>query len=180
MNLYNLHYKNTVQKDLSSRFLYKNSNQIPKLEKLTINNGIKEFKLRKSLVNFLLIEFISGNSPKLTKVKKNISTLKLKKKFPNGFKINLQKNKAYEFFQKLGLYIFINSNLLIINTNNTLSISLKEIDSFQELTFFYNYFKNIKNIDINIKIKYLNKNNFELLFFLTSFKFPICFKKSNI
>ena len=33
MNLYKQHYNNTVSKDLTSRFVYLNCNQISKLEK---------------------------------------------------------------------------------------------------------------------------------------------------
>lgn len=178
MNLYKQHYNNTVSKDLTSRFVYLNCNQISKLEKLSINLGIKEFNLKKNLTNILLLEFISSNPAILTKAKKNIILLNIKKNSPNGLKLNLKKNHAYNFFQKLGLYVFpnfkTNKIFLKLKKTNSISFSIKEIDSFQELTFFYNFFKNSNCIDINFKINgFFYKTSHELIFFLTSFKFPI-------
>jgi len=181
MNLYKNHYYKTVTKDLVSRFSYKNAFQIAGLEKLTINSGVKNFVLKESLPNFLLLELITSNYPKLTKSKKTIPFLNIKKNFPNGAKINLKKNEAYNFFQKLGLYIFPNfrknKNYININKSSSFSFSLKEIDNFQEVTFFYKYFKQIKEIDINIKLKSFINNKVELLFFLSSFKFPVFLRK---
>lgn len=179
MNLYQEHYKKTVLKDLSSRFLYLNCNQIAKLEKITVNIGIKNFILKKHITNALAIELITLNLPIVTKAKKNTVLLNLKKNSPNGFKLNLNKNKAYIFFQKLSFYVFpnfkANKKFLNISNNNSLSFSIKEIDSFKELTFFYSFFKNITSIDIDIKLKNITKynNNIEILFFLTSFNLPI-------
>ena len=180
MNLYNKHYKITVIKDLSSRFIYRNSYQILKLNKLSLNIGIKEFILKKNITSILLLEFITGNFPILTKARKNTIFLNIKKNSPNGVKINLHKQKIYNFFQKLGFYTFSNlkikNNFFQIKKNNFFSFSIKEIDTFHELTFFYNFFKTIKCIDINLEINCFLKNNFELFFFLTSFKFPIYVK----
>jgi len=178
MNLYQNHYKKTVLKDLSSRFLYLNCNQVPKLEKISINIGIKNFMLKKHITSALALEFISLNSPVLTKATKSTILLNLKKNSPNGFKVNLHKTKAYKFFQKLGFYIFpnfkANKKFLNISNSNSLSFSIREIDSFQELTFFYSFFKNILSIDINIKVKSsYSYSAIETLFFLTSFKLPI-------
>lgn len=178
MNLYQNHYKKIVLKDLSSRFLYLNCNQLPKLEKISINIGVKDFVLKKHITNAIALEFISLNSPILTKATKNTILFNLKKNSPNGFKLNLNKIKAYDFIQKLGFYVFpnfkANKKFLNISNNNSLSFSISEIDSFQELTFFYSFFKNIFSIDINIKLKNNDfYNTIETLFFLTSFKLPV-------
>lgn len=179
MNLYQEHYKKTVLKDLSSRFLYFNCNQITKIEKISVNIGIKDFILKKHITNGLALEFITSKSPIVTKAKKNTVLLNLKKNSPNGFKLNIMtKNKIYIFFQKLVFYIFPNfkatKKFLIISKKDSLSFSIREIDSFKELTFFYSFFKNISFIDINIKLKNINNStNNEALFFLTSFNLPI-------
>ena len=104
MNLYKNHYYKTVTKDLISRFQYKNAFQIAILEKLTINSGVKNFVIKENLTILLLLEFLTLNYPQLTKSKKTIPFINVKKNFPNGVKINLKKNKAYNFFQKLCLY----------------------------------------------------------------------------
>ena len=90
----------------------------------------------------------------------------------------MNKIKAYDFIQKLGFYVFpnfkANKKFLNISNNNSLSFSINEIDSFQELTFFYSFFKNILSIDVNIKLKISDfYHTIETLFFLTSFKLPV-------
>ena len=60
MNLLELHYKNTITKDFSSRFIYLNSNQISKINKIHLNIGIKSFILKKGLSNILALEIISA------------------------------------------------------------------------------------------------------------------------
>jgi len=181
MNLYKNHYNKIVIKDLTSKFFYKNVFQLPKLEKLTVNIGTLNFTLKENLSIFILLEFITLNYPNLTKSKKNISFLNIRKNFPNGAKVNLRKNKAYEFFQKLGFFIFPNFRKnkihLALTKTNSFSFSIKEIDNFQEVTFFYKYFKKIKEINININLKSFLNNKLELLFFLTSFKFPVYLRK---
>jgi large subunit ribosomal protein L5 len=174
MNLYKKHYDLTIKKDLISRFIYKNNFQIIKINKISLNIGIKNFSLKKDLPIILLLEFITSNSPVITKSKKNNVFLNIRKNFINGAKLNLKKNKAHTFLQKFGLYIFPNiksDKIFILKKEKSFSISLKKFDIFQELTFFYNYFKYIKYIDINIKLFSFLKNELESLFFFNSFKF---------
>lgn len=174
MNPFKLHYRTTVQKDLSSKFFYENSNQLPKLKKIDLNIGVKECSLKNILPNFLTLELITSNYPQLTQSRKNSLVFANKKNAPAGVKITLQKDAAYSFFQKLNLQILSNlktqKTSFSIAHSHSLSFSIRELDSFQEVTLFYNLFKNLQSIDVNIQTNCLKE--FELTFFLTSFKFP--------
>lgn len=57
-----------------------------------------------------------------------------------------------------------------------MSFSLQDIDLFQELTFFYSYFKNCHSIDFNLKSSstLLSKNH-EFAYLLTSYQLPFQF-----
>ena len=178
MNLLELHYKNTILKDCSSRFNYFNVNQISKINTIHLNIGLKSFILKKGLSNILALELISFNSPKITKSKKSQISLSIRKNSPTGLKLTLCKSKAYNFLQKLNFFVLPNystlKNKLILTNNDSISFSLKEVENFNELTFFYNIFKNNNHIDVCLKINSVNfNNNLELLFYLTSLKLPV-------
>lgn len=178
MNLLELHYKNTITKDFSSRFLYLNSNQISKINKIHLNIGIKSFILKKGLSNILALELISLNNPKITKSKKSQISLGIRKNSPTGLKLTLHKLKAYNFLQKLIFFVLPNysvlKNKLVLTNYDNISFSLKEVENFYELTFFYNIFKNNNSIDVCLQLNNINlNNNLELLFYLTSLKFPV-------
>lgn len=125
MNLYKQHYDNTLIKDISSRLFYRNSFQIPKFQKISINIGIKEFILKKHITIFLLLEFVTTNCPILTKSKKSVPLLNVRKNSPNGAKLNMHRQKIYDFIQKLGFYIFpsfrLEKNNFIIKHNDSFS-----------------------------------------------------------
>jgi len=177
MNLCEHHYRITLTKDATSRFFYCNSFQIPKLRKISVSIGIKEFLLKKNLTTLLLLEFIAANCPVLTKAKKSVLLLKVKKNSPNGAKLNLHRQKAYDFMQKLSFYIFpsfkLDKNNFSVKRGDSFSFLIKEIDSFYELTFFYRFFKMIKDVSVNVRLLRFLDGRLELLFFLTSFKLPV-------
>jgi len=168
------HYRTTLKKDLSSRFIYENPTQLPKLKKINLNIGVKESSLKNILPNFLGVEFITSKYPQLTQSNKNSVFFNLKKNSPNGVKVDLQGKQAYLFLQKLILQTIPNfknrKDAFEISQSSSFSFSIRELDSFQELTLFYNFFKNIESLDITFQVT--TRTPLELAFFLTSFKFP--------
>lgn len=174
------HYKTTLKKDLSSRFIYENPNQLPKLKKIDLNIGVKDSSLKNILPNFLGIEFMTSKSPYLTQSNKNSLIFNLKKNSPNGVKLTLRGKQANLFLQKLVLQSLPNfknrkDSFNIVNSKS-FSFSIRELDSFQELTLFYNFFKNLEFLDCTLQVN--TRTSSELAFFLTSFKFPgSCMRK---
>ena len=128
VSLVKIHYKKTLRKDLTSRFFYKNSNTISELKTIHLNIGIKDVSFKSILPNFLGLEFLSSNFPYITKAKKNIHFLNIKKRSPNGVKVTLTKNSAYNFFQKLIFRIIPNfqkrKNKILVTNKNSISFSL--------------------------------------------------------
>ena len=96
-------YKEEVIGKLQKDFGYKSVMQVPKLEKITINQGMGQATADKKLVEVAQQELtlITGQKAMLTYSKKDISNFKLRKGMPIGVKVTLRGAKMYEFMERL-------------------------------------------------------------------------------
>jgi large subunit ribosomal protein L5 len=96
-------YQKEVIPALMKRFNYKNTMQVPKLEKIVINMGLGEaIQNIKSLDSAMEeIAAITGQRPAITKAKKAIAQFKLRAGMPIGCMVTLRKERMYEFFMRL-------------------------------------------------------------------------------
>ena len=82
---------------------YKNTMQVPCLEKISINIGLGEAiqnaKALESAEQDLVA--ISGQHPVITRAKKSIAAFKLRTGMPIGMKVTLRGERMYEFLEKL-------------------------------------------------------------------------------
>lgn len=96
-------YEKDVRSLLQKQFNYKNSMEIPKIDKIVINMGVGEnvndSKTIQSAVNELSL--ISGQKPVVTRAKKAIAGFKLRENMPIGCKVTLRKQHMYEFLDRL-------------------------------------------------------------------------------
>lgn len=97
------HYIETVVPALMKKFNYKNINQVPKLEKITINSGLGDVKDNSKSVQIANEELktISGQKPVLTLAKKSVANFKVREGQAVGMKVTLRGTRMYEFFDKL-------------------------------------------------------------------------------
>lgn len=95
-------YRNEVIKALTEKFGYKTVMQVPKLEKIVLNQGVKGATADKKLVNNAVEEMtiISGQKAVPTLSKKDISNFKLRAGMPIGSKVTLRRNQMYEFLDR--------------------------------------------------------------------------------
>ena len=96
-------YKDTVAPALKENFLYKNVQQIPKIEKIQINRGLgvsaQNTKiLKKSIEEFRLI---TGQQPMVTKAKQSNAGFKVREDMELGITITLRGKKMYSFLDRL-------------------------------------------------------------------------------
>ncbi|HJX71961.1 MAG TPA: 50S ribosomal protein L5, partial [Bacteroidales bacterium] len=77
--------------------------QVPRLEKIIINQGVGQAVADKKLVDIAQQELalIAGQKAIQTMSKKDISNFKLRRKMPIGVKVTLRKDKMYEFLERL-------------------------------------------------------------------------------
>lgn len=95
-------YKKQIKQQLHDKYKYSNVQQIPKLEKVTINMGIAEVTKDKNAIQDCLNELalISGQKPILTKAKKSVSNFKLREGQPIGVKVTLRGARMYDFIDR--------------------------------------------------------------------------------
>jgi len=96
-------YNEEVASKLIETFNYKNTMQVPKLEKIVMNMGLGEaihnIKLLDSAVEELRI--ISGQQPVVTRARKSIAAFKLREGMPIGCMVTLRSRRMYDFYYKL-------------------------------------------------------------------------------
>ena len=96
-------YKDEIIPALMKDFGYKSVMQVPRLEKIVLNQGVGQAVADKKLVDVAQDEFtlISGQKAVQTLSKKDISNFKLRKKMPIGTRVTLRRNRMYEFLERL-------------------------------------------------------------------------------
>ena len=101
-NLANL-YKSEVAPALMSKFGYKSTMQIPKIDKVVINIGVGEAKdNQKALDNAINeLSIITGQKAVATKARKSVANFRLREGMNIGCKVTLRGEKMYEFIERL-------------------------------------------------------------------------------
>lgn len=96
-------YKNEVAKALMDKFGYKNVMQIPKLEKIVINEGLADGKDNPKVIKAAVDELaaITGQAPVITKAKKSVANFKVRQGMSVGAKVTLRGDNMYEFMDRL-------------------------------------------------------------------------------
>ncbi len=97
------HYFSTICPILKNEFGYSSVMQIPHIEKIVINmgvkDGVKDIKLVEQAASELML--ITGQKPVITKAAKAIASFKLRAKTPIGCKVTLRRKIMYEFLDRL-------------------------------------------------------------------------------
>ena len=101
-------YSEEIVARLQEKFSYKSLMQVPKLEKICLNQGLGDAVTDKKMVEQACDEMtlITGQKAVATKSKKDISNFKLRKGMPIGARVTLRGDKMYEFLDR-----FITSSL---------------------------------------------------------------------
>jgi large subunit ribosomal protein L5 len=96
-------YHKEVISALKDKFNYKSVMQVPKLEKICLNQGVNGAVSDKKLIDTAVTEMtaISGQQAVPTLSRKDISNFKLRKNMPIGTKVTLRGVKMYEFLDRL-------------------------------------------------------------------------------
>lgn len=96
-------YKEEIVAKLYKEFGYKSIMQVPRLEKIVVNEGVGTVVGDKKLVDVAQAELttITGQQAVQTISRKDISNFKLRKGMPIGVKVTLRGTKMYEFMDRL-------------------------------------------------------------------------------
>lgn len=96
-------YIRSVVPELIKEFNYKNSMQVPKIDKVVLNVGMGEATSNAKMLEAAVVEManISGQKPIVTRAKKSIAGFKLREGVPIGCKVTLRRSRMYEFLERL-------------------------------------------------------------------------------
>jgi large subunit ribosomal protein L5 len=96
-------YKDEVVSALMKKFGYKTVMQVPRLEKICLNQGVKGSVSDKKLIDDAVKEMttVTGQKAVPTLSKKDISNFKLRKAMPIGARVTLRGANMYDFMDRL-------------------------------------------------------------------------------
>ncbi|MCM1106081.1 MAG: 50S ribosomal protein L5 [Blautia sp.] len=96
-------YENEIKDAMTKKFGYKNTMEIPKLDKIVVNMGVGEAKENAKILEAAMkdMEIITGQKPIMTKAKNAIANFKIRENMPIGCKVTLRGEKMYEFADRL-------------------------------------------------------------------------------
>ena len=169
-------YKKEITNTLKEKYNYKNSFEIPKLEKVVINMGVGEAVKDNKKIEVAIKELaaISGQKPIVTKSKKANASFKLREGMPIGVKVTLRKNKMYEFIDRFinvalpRVRDFRGINPKSFDGNGNYALGLKEQFVFPEIE--YDNVDSVRGMDIIFVTS--AKSDDEAKELLSGFDFP--------
>ena len=108
-------YKEEIIPALMKEFSYRSVMQVPRLEKIVLNQGVGSTIADKKIIEVATEEMtlISGQKAVQTRSKKDISNFKLRKKMPIGVRVTLRRDRMYEFLDRLISRAFIDSFAMV-------------------------------------------------------------------
>jgi len=155
---------------LKEKLQYKSLMQVPKIKKISINQGLGASVNDKKLIQYGIDELslITGQKAVATKAKTSISNFKLREGMPIGIKVTLRGNIMYEFLDRLisvalpRVRDFRGLNDRGFDGNGNYTLGVKEQIIFPEITI--DKINKVTGMNITIVIdSNSDKDSFELL-----------------
>lgn len=176
MNFLKNYYKSIIKYDLLNKFNYNNINKIPKVKKITLNFGCKNFEMKKIATALLALELITTTKSTVTNSRKSNIRLKIRKGQPVGCIAVLTKENIYYFLLKLLADIFPKiKDFKILNSKKlsqkSFSFTISDLILFNELEPHFYLFKNLPPLNLTIVSDTSDKEELKYLF--KSLKFPL-------
>ncbi|MGI6643059.1 MAG: 50S ribosomal protein L5 [Bacillota bacterium] len=96
-------YRGEVIPGMMKAFSYKNTLQVPRVEKVVINMGVGEATQNADALEGAVSDLakIAGQKPIITKAKRSISAFKVRAGMNVGCKVTLRGDRMYDFLEKL-------------------------------------------------------------------------------
>ncbi len=173
---YKKKYSDEISQKLTEQFSYKSNMQVPKIEKICLNQGLGKAITDKKMVDTAIEEMtsITGQKALATYSTKDISNFKLRKGMPIGCKVTLRGDIMYEFLEKLiavaipRMRDFRGIKATGFDGRGNFTFGIKEQIIFSEIDL--DKIKNLNGMDITF-VTSANTNE-EAKALLTGFGFP--------
>ena len=170
------HYRDTVIKQLTEQFGYKNVMEVPKITKITLNMGVGEAVGDKKIIENAVsdMEKIAGQKVVVTLARKAIAGFKIREGWPIGCKVTLRRERMFEFLDRLitiaipRIRDFRGLNGRSFDGRGNYSMGVKEQIIFPEID--YDKVDALRGMDITITTT--AKTDAEAKALLAAFNFP--------
>src|SRR5262245_43906958 len=171
-----IHYRDTVVKQLMEQFGYKTTMQVPRIEKIVLNMGVGEAVADKKVMDHAVADLakIAGQKPLVTNARKSIAVFKIRAGYPVGCKVTLRGRRIYEFLDRFvniampRIRDFRGASSRAFDGRGNYNIGVKEQIIFPEVE--YDKIDAIRGMNITITTNARNDAVAKAL--LSAFKFP--------
>ncbi len=171
-------YDEEIVKAMQEKFNYSNHMEVPRISMITINMGVGEGSQDKKKVATAAaeMELIAGQKPVVTKAKNSIATFKLREGMPIGCKVNLRRERMYEFIDRLvtvampRIRDFRGLNPKSFDGRGNFAMGLKEQIIFPEIA--YDNIDVVRGMDVIVTTTAKTDEEARALLQLFGFPFP--------
>lgn len=172
-------YKNELAGEIQQKLGLKNTQEVPKITKITLNMGVGDAVADKKVLEKARadMERISGQKPVTCRARKSVAAFKIRDGMPIGCKVTLRRERMYEFLDRLvniaipRIRDFRGLNPKSFDRAGNYSMGVTEQIIFPEID--YDEIDAIRGMDITITTTARNPEEGRAL--LEAFNFP--FKK---
>jgi large subunit ribosomal protein L5 len=169
-------YKDKLVPELKDKLGLKNTMQVPRILKITINMGVGEAVADKKVMDAATADMakITGQKPAVTKAKKSVATFKVRDGQAIGCKVTLRGDRMYEFLDRLvsiaipRIRDFRGISTRSFDGRGNYSLGVKEQIIFPEIQ--YDQIDQIRGMDITISTSAHDDKHGRAL--LEAFNFP--------
>ena len=169
-------YREKIVPELKQSLALKNTMQVPRILKITVNMGVGEAVADKKVMDAATADLakITGQKPAVTKAKKSVATFKVRDGQAIGCKVTLRGARMYEFLDRLvniaipRIRDFRGISARSFDGRGNYSLGVKEQIIFPEIQ--YDQIDQIRGMDITICTT--AKTDAEALALLEGFSMP--------
>jgi large subunit ribosomal protein L5 len=169
-------YNDKLVPELKAKLGLKNTMQVPRILKITVNMGVGEAVADKKVMDAATADMskITGQKPAVTKAKKSVATFKVRDGQAIGCKVTLRGDRMYEFLDRLvsiaipRIRDFRGISGRSFDGRGNYSLGVKEQIIFPEIQ--YDQIDQIRGMDITISTNAQDDKSGRAL--LEAFNFP--------
>ena len=169
-------YHDKLVPELKAKLGLKNTMQVPRILKITVNMGVGEAVADKKVMDAATADLakITGQKPAVTKAKKSVATFKVRDGQAIGCKVTLRGDRMYEFLDRLvsiaipRIRDFRGISTRSFDGRGNYSLGVKEQIIFPEIQ--YDQIDQIRGMDITISTSAREDKHGRAL--LEAFNFP--------
>ena len=169
-------YNQQIVPELKKKLELKNTMEVPRMLKITVNMGVGEAVADKKVMDAATADMqkITGQKPAVTKAKKSVATFKVRDGQAIGCKVTLRGDRMYEFLDRLvsiaipRIRDFRGISTRSFDGRGNYSLGVKEQIIFPEIQ--YDQIDQIRGMDITISTSARDDKHGRAL--LEAFNFP--------